>query len=533
MDHFLSEAKRLVQRLQHHDNAVDILIGETTNLQNKLIAMRQYKDEVVKMNQSANHRPKSTLILGSQLENQRIQSLEHENRELSISLAEHQSALELIMNKYREQVLVMIKENGSNIPLPSSYSQPSEKELQLSEQIEEMALVMRKSALIDENLAVKEIETMRSLQVENDNLRQLLNISNHTGSENKRENPQTPNTPNLAMQMNTPVLKSSSISNKDSGIYEEDYSPNFGAFTKNKKRKPLKSSKHIDNLEGLFRPSPPLLSLSAPTGEVIEHSDKNDEIDHAMDDVEEEQQHQMYTVEALVVKRDEDGDDASLTNGYLEEDMLVQDSKTILRGSENSQSAEISMENEGSDVQPEVSNLQTGLCSKAENNVIDFLDNILDVSENSDSEGEDAKDVSVTAGSNKNEYYNDFDDSAGNPINESVIDVGNDKTVLAVDISDEDAEHSDKNTKDTTISTYTVSEPVEQSENDMLDFLDNFDKEIEEDGDDDDSSDFHSDAESEVTVVGATDEDDAMALFDSMLDDEEEEEESDNDNDNE
>ena len=59
---------------------------------------------MVKLNEVAGHRPKSTLILGSQLENQRIQDLEHENRELHVSLAEHQSALELIMNKYREQV---------------------------------------------------------------------------------------------------------------------------------------------------------------------------------------------------------------------------------------------------------------------------------------------------------------------------------------------------------------------------------------------------------------------------------------------
>ena len=272
MDHFLSEAKRLVQRLQHHDNAVDILIGETTNLQNKLIAMRQYKDEVVKMNQTASHRPKSTLILGSQLENQRIQSLEHENRELSVSLAEHQSALELIMNKYREQVLVMIKANGTNLALPSTYSQPSEKELELSEQIAEMALVMRKSALIDEDLAVKEIETIRSLQMENDNLRDLLNISGkpfNMDSRSTREDVSTASSPNPAiMQIRTPVIDSS-VSHKDSGIYEEDYSPNFGVFSKGKnKKKPFKGSKHVNNLESLFKPlspTPPLATSLSPS----------------------------------------------------------------------------------------------------------------------------------------------------------------------------------------------------------------------------------------------------------------------------
>jgi len=227
MDQFLSEAKRLVQRLQHHDTAVDILIGETTNLQNKLIAMRQYKDEVVQMNQNANHRPRSTLILGSQLENQRIQSLEQENRELNISLAEHQSALEFIMNKYREQVLVMMKTNST--PVPPAL-QPSEKELErelamMSEQINEMAYVMRQSASIDESVAAKEFEIIRSLQMENDNLRELLQISgqNFMMDDTKLEH-QTialPTTPSPIMPID------SSISNKDSGIYDEEFSPNF------------------------------------------------------------------------------------------------------------------------------------------------------------------------------------------------------------------------------------------------------------------------------------------------------------------
>ena len=52
----------------------------------------------------ANRRPRSTLILGSQEENARIRELQQENIELQTSVAEYQSALELIMAKYREQV---------------------------------------------------------------------------------------------------------------------------------------------------------------------------------------------------------------------------------------------------------------------------------------------------------------------------------------------------------------------------------------------------------------------------------------------
>ena len=56
------------------------------------------------LNEVAHHRPRSTLILGSQEENARIRELQQENIELQTSVAEYQSALELIMAKYREQV---------------------------------------------------------------------------------------------------------------------------------------------------------------------------------------------------------------------------------------------------------------------------------------------------------------------------------------------------------------------------------------------------------------------------------------------
>ena len=64
----------------------------------------QYHDVVSDLNEVANRRPRSTLILGSQEENARIRELQQENIELQTSVAEYQSALELIMAKYREQV---------------------------------------------------------------------------------------------------------------------------------------------------------------------------------------------------------------------------------------------------------------------------------------------------------------------------------------------------------------------------------------------------------------------------------------------
>ena len=45
------------------------------------------------------------LFVGIQQENSAIRSLQHENDELRQSLTDHQSALELIMTKYRHQMV--------------------------------------------------------------------------------------------------------------------------------------------------------------------------------------------------------------------------------------------------------------------------------------------------------------------------------------------------------------------------------------------------------------------------------------------
>ena len=63
------------------------------------------------MNSVARHRPRSALILGIQQENRQIRELQRENRELRVALEEHQSALDLIMSSYREQVCRMLMAN--------------------------------------------------------------------------------------------------------------------------------------------------------------------------------------------------------------------------------------------------------------------------------------------------------------------------------------------------------------------------------------------------------------------------------------
>uniref|UniRef100_F6Y9C6 FGFR1 oncogene partner 2 n=1 Tax=Monodelphis domestica TaxID=13616 RepID=F6Y9C6_MONDO len=155
----LADAKALVERLRDHDNAAESLIEQTTALNKRVAAMKQYQEEIQELNEVARHRPRSTLVMGIQQENRQIRELQQENKELRTSLEEHQSALELIMSKYREQMFRLLMASKKDDPgIIMKLKEQHSKELQVHvDQITEMAAVMRKAIEIDEHLERKHL----------------------------------------------------------------------------------------------------------------------------------------------------------------------------------------------------------------------------------------------------------------------------------------------------------------------------------------------------------------------------------------
>ncbi|EGW06038.1 FGFR1 oncogene partner 2-like [Cricetulus griseus] len=78
--------------------------------------MKQYQEEIQELNEVARHWPRSTLVMGIQQENRQIRELQQENEELRTSLEEHQSALELIMSKYQEQMFRLLMASKKHDP---------------------------------------------------------------------------------------------------------------------------------------------------------------------------------------------------------------------------------------------------------------------------------------------------------------------------------------------------------------------------------------------------------------------------------
>ncbi|PWA14639.1 hypothetical protein CCH79_00014319 [Gambusia affinis] len=219
----LADAKSLVERLRNHDNAAEMLIEQTTSLNKRVEAMKQYQEEIDSLNQVARHRPRSSLVLGIQQENRQIRELQQENKgktlldprsfsptagillthsirdrtklvssppaELRTSLEEHQSALELIMTKYREQVFRLLM--ASKREDPTIVTQLKEQHTTAMQahidKINEMASVMRKAIEVDEGRVCEDEERIKQLELENSGLRELLGISREAFLVLKRE----------------------------------------------------------------------------------------------------------------------------------------------------------------------------------------------------------------------------------------------------------------------------------------------------------------------------------------------------------
>uniref|UniRef100_A0A8C6RA27 FGFR1 oncogene partner 2 n=1 Tax=Nannospalax galili TaxID=1026970 RepID=A0A8C6RA27_NANGA len=154
-----ADAKALVERLKDHHDASESLIEQTTALNKRVEAVKQYQEEIQEFNEVTRHRPRSALVMG-------IQDLQQENKELGTSLEEHPSALELIRSKYREQVFRLLMTSKKDDPgVIMKLREQHSKELQAHvDQITEMAAVMKKATEIDEQQGCKEQEQIFQLQ---------------------------------------------------------------------------------------------------------------------------------------------------------------------------------------------------------------------------------------------------------------------------------------------------------------------------------------------------------------------------------
>lgn len=195
----MGDARTLLDRLKEHDTAAETLIEQSSALSQKVHSMKvvgnalpdKYMEESMQYQELSRYKPHVLLTQ----ENTQIKDLQHENRELCVSLEEHQYALELIMGRYRKQMLQMMMEKKELDTRPVlTLHQDHAKEVQSQlERICEMGQVMRRAVQMDDQRFCSVKERLAQLEIENKELRGLLSISN-TSVRPQREEKNPPET---------------------------------------------------------------------------------------------------------------------------------------------------------------------------------------------------------------------------------------------------------------------------------------------------------------------------------------------------
>ncbi|KAM4796757.1 suppressor of IKBKE 1 isoform 1-T2 [Rhinophrynus dorsalis] len=193
IDKILQDAKTLLERLKDHDNAAESLIDQSSSLHKRVEAMKEvgaalpdkYQDDLTEIKDASKYKPHVLLCQ----ENTQIRDLQQENKELWLSLEEHQYALELIMSKYRRQMLQLIANKKPVPPEPvlvahEAYSCEIESQI---DRICEMGDVMRKAVQVDEDQAYTIQERLAQLELENKELREILSASKESLHSSKKE----------------------------------------------------------------------------------------------------------------------------------------------------------------------------------------------------------------------------------------------------------------------------------------------------------------------------------------------------------
>ncbi|XP_076015438.1 suppressor of IKBKE 1 isoform X2 [Genypterus blacodes] len=175
LEKVLCDARTLLERLKEHDMAAEGLIEQSGALSHRVHSMREHTDECSELQELTKFKPHVLLTQ----ENTQIKELQQENKELWLSLEEHQYTLELIMGRYRKQMLqlMMAKKELDTKPVLSLHEDHAKEVQSQLERICEMGQVMRRAVQVDDQHYCSVRERLAQLEIENKELRDLLTIS--------------------------------------------------------------------------------------------------------------------------------------------------------------------------------------------------------------------------------------------------------------------------------------------------------------------------------------------------------------------
>ncbi|XP_076596103.1 suppressor of IKBKE 1 [Chaetodon auriga] len=209
LEKVLGDARTLLERLKEHDTAAEGLIEQSGALSQRVHSMREvgnalpdkHIEDTSEIQELTKYKPHVLLTQ----ENTQIKELQQENKELWLSLEEHQYALELIMGRYRKQMLqlMMAKKELDTKPVLSLHEDHAKEVQSQVERICEMGQVMRRAVQVDDQHYCSVRERLAQLEIENKELRDLLVISK-SSVKTAREETSQPAAAAAAQQQQSP-----------------------------------------------------------------------------------------------------------------------------------------------------------------------------------------------------------------------------------------------------------------------------------------------------------------------------------------
>lgn len=202
LEKVLGDARTLLERLKEHDTAAEGLIEQSGALSQRVQSMKEVgtalPDKTLEDNSEIQELTKYKPHVLLTQENTQIKELQQENKELWLSLEEHQYALELIMGRYRKQMLqlMMAKKELDTKPVLSLHEDHAKEVQSQVERICEMGQVMRRAVQVDDQHYCSVRERLAQLEIENKELRDLLTISKASVKMTREE----PNQPAAAQE---------------------------------------------------------------------------------------------------------------------------------------------------------------------------------------------------------------------------------------------------------------------------------------------------------------------------------------------
>ncbi|XP_034474465.1 FGFR1 oncogene partner 2 homolog [Drosophila innubila] len=177
----IMDAQRMASRVKDLD-ALGTALLEEAETNNRLVeSLRQYQDDIESLNRISNN--KSNVDMVNRIQQQNVNSSEilKENRELKICIEDYERAMELMMQKYREHTVTKVLDSKFNFK--ELYNERLWQVIRdQRDKINEMAAVMHRAATADDENVQRELQTISQLRMENETLRELLEISKHYGS---------------------------------------------------------------------------------------------------------------------------------------------------------------------------------------------------------------------------------------------------------------------------------------------------------------------------------------------------------------